>query len=57
MNWMFRMRKVEHPADVSRETTLDSLANERDRERRLGNLLGNEEEEDGLSQQDGNGHG
>lgn len=54
---MFRMRKVEHPADVSRETTLDSLANERDRERRLGNFLGNEEEEDGLSQQDGNGHG
>lgn len=48
---------MKHPADVSREPTLDSLANERDRERRLGDLLSDEEQKDGLSQQDGNGHG
>lgn len=37
---------------VQQRTRSDSLANERDRKRRLRNLLSNKKEEDSLSQQD-----
>lgn len=45
------------PCDTERtKTHTDSLANERDGKRRLRDLLSNKEEEDSLSQQDGDGH-
>lgn len=50
------MKDNTNPAEVSREHTIDSLADERNRKRRLRDLLSNKEEEDSLSQQDRDGH-
>ena len=48
-------KRRKHPAEVGREHT-DSLANERHRERGLRDLLSDEDEEDSLSEQDGDCH-